>query len=143
MSDEKTLNRRIAEMLGFTVKPVPSLEDKTRIAYYLYCDPTGEGVYYADDMISVPVTGHNEAAAWERGNLDYEHNLDAIVNALPRDWYDISIRAAIEGGYYATIYEDDPPMGYKHRWEGKGETRQKAAAYALLAWAEAKAKPTP
>lgn len=133
---EKSLNQRIAEALGYSVKAVPSLEDKNRIAYYLYCDPAGEGVHYADDMISVPVTGYNEATAWERGNLDYEHSLDDVAAELPERMI-IEFRPLDNGKILATFC--DPEMETSSLWYGEGATRKEAAADALLAWALAQA----
>lgn len=129
---DKSLNQQIAEALGYTVKPVPSLEDKDRIAYYLYCDPTGEGVHYADDMISVPVTGHNEAAAWERGNSDYEHSLDAVAEELRDNPVTLQIDFTSN-----TVTLHDWSHGRGSTATGAGDTVEQQAAETLLAWAKA------
>lgn len=83
----------------------------------------------------------DEREAWVEAHDEYilphfTDSLDAVVAALAHN-YDISIRGNLEGGYYATIYEDKPPLGYQAQWTGKGDTRAEAAALALRALLDA------
>lgn len=137
MSEQGSVNRAIAEALGYTVKPVPSLEDANRIAFYLFCDATGEGVHYQDGgMLSVPITGYNEASAWERGCGDYEHSLDAVVTELRGKPVELVLDFVNGMAALSDFSKPGDPFVYYASSVGKVDAVD-AAARALLAWAQA------
>ena len=90
----------------------------------------------APDGAEVEVDSHALDTGWEDAP-DFFASVDAVLETIPHDYFDVKINALLAGGYVARIYEDDPLMGYKHTWEGRGATRAIALANARLAMAQA------
>lgn len=126
MAEVSDLNRQIAEQLGWT-----NIHEKT----YWSEDYDGEG--WVTILVGSP-PGRED----DRPLLDYVHDLNAVLTAIPKDdaLYDVRIQEHIPGDFTVRISRDEPPLGYTAHWEAEGETRQQAAANALLSLLKSKAE---
>lgn len=107
------LNQQIATELGWRVVFELSTE------YWRLFDPDGNR---RGGFIS-------ESEAWLHAP-DFEHNLNAVVDVLPKTYH---LEITWEGSdYYAQIWHSD--MHKEDAWADSAETRQAAAAKALLAY---------
>lgn len=126
---EKSLNREIAELLGWTVKSKHSVAFPSRDVYTCFRPDGTEANYYYEASAE---------AAWKHVP-DYEHCLDAVMaaNDAPNASLCISRRSPLvndarQAVWYADInfYDADRVI------TGTGDTPQQAAARALLAYVQ-------
>lgn len=133
MSEQGGLNRRIAELFGWTVQ--------RRGNSWLV---SGR---YGSCALHPKYNSVDEGEAWDiafnNGLLpDYEHSLDTVTAELSEN-YSLDIHAIHDGRYMASIREyienaSVSPLNVIGSWYGHGATRHAAAAECLLAYAQAR-----
>lgn len=117
MSEQGGLNRRIAEALGYRVKPNGKPEWE-----WLHIAPDGTATICA-----------NEAAAWNRH--DYANSLDAVAAECKA--HCITLKLDFETNYAELVDYPDCVNGTTYRAGANGGSIERAAAECLLAFAEA------
>ncbi|MGD9714689.1 MAG: hypothetical protein AB7V46_21910 [Thermomicrobiales bacterium] len=120
--DEKTLNRQLAELLGYTVR------FNTSYLWKVYA-PNGTMVFSRELHAT-------ESAAWA-DTPDWERSLDAVLAELPRqERCDFLIFRGERTDQFTVAITRGAVHLPNTSWVGKGETEQRAAARALLKYAE-------
>jgi hypothetical protein len=122
---EKALNRKIAELLGWSVQERRALYSGAPLDQKVYIcvrpDGTEANYYYAG----------TEADAWKHAP-DYEHDLNAVITALPNG---TEFRSSSWDG--KSIYFEITTSTFEGV-EVIADNVHLAAARALLAWLEVK-----
>lgn len=130
MNEEKSLNRRIARALGYTVR-----YDKDRGYCLMMPNGTEYGATGASRSAALEAyyASGDEVAAWQQVP-DYCNDLNAVADALPDD---VDLHIYSSPGRCTGHITKGMVVKPETEWIGRGATRHEAAARALLAYAEA------